>query len=105
MVVEMLGIGIIRSSQISYSALVVMVRKTNGSWCMCPDYRETNNNTIKDNFPIPIIDELLEELHGAVVFTKLDLHSGYHHFRMKDEYIHKTTFITHEFLTLIMLST
>jgi hypothetical protein len=78
MVQELLNAGIICPSMSPYYSHVVMVLKKEGSCHMSPDFRALNKLAIKDKFPIPIIDDLLDELSGTQFFTKLDLHSSYH---------------------------
>lgn len=91
---ELICSNVIRPSESPYASPIVLVRKKNGEIRMCVDYREINKITVKDNFPVPLIDDHLDRLKDRMVFSKLDLKNGFFHVKMAESSIKFTSFVT-----------
>ncbi|GJT27708.1 putative reverse transcriptase domain-containing protein [Tanacetum coccineum] len=91
---ELTDRGFIRPSTSPWGAPVLFVKKKDGSFRMCIDYRELNKLTIKNRYPLPMIDDLFDQLQGSSIYSKIDLRSCYHQLRVRDKDIPKTAFRT-----------
>ncbi|GJW43114.1 putative reverse transcriptase domain-containing protein [Tanacetum coccineum] len=91
---ELSNKGFIRPSYSPWGAPDLFVKKKDGSFRMCIDYRELNKLTVKNRYPLPRIDDLFDQLQGSSIYSKIDLRSGYHQLRVREQDIPKTAFRT-----------
>nr|GFC44282.1 putative reverse transcriptase domain-containing protein [Tanacetum cinerariifolium] len=84
--------GFIRPSSLPWGAPVLFIKKKDGSFQMCIDYRELNKLMVKNRYPLPRIDDLFDQLQGSSVYSKIDLRSGYHQLRVREENVLKMAF-------------
>ncbi|XP_073946873.1 uncharacterized protein [Choristoneura fumiferana] len=103
MIDEMLKAGIIRDSTSEYASPIILVRKPDGGLRMCIDYRKLNSVTVKERYPMPIIDDEIARLSGQAYFITLDLASGYYQVPIAERSKHLTSFVTPDVLTLFRL--
>ena len=89
---ELLNKGFIRPSTSPWGAPVLFVKKKYGSLRLCIDYRQLNRATIRNQYPLPRIDELFDQLQGSRVYSKIDLRSGYHQLKVRENDVSKTAF-------------
>jgi hypothetical protein len=85
----------IRPSSCPFVSSVVLVKKKDGTWRICIDCRDLKKKSVKNIYSIPRIDELIDEVHGAIYFLKIDIRSRYHQIKVREEDIHRTTFRCH----------
>ena len=101
---ELVNKGFVKPSTSPWGAPVLFVKKKDGSLRLCIDYRELNKVTMRNQYPLPRIDDLFYQLHGVRVFSKIDLRSSYHQLKIRSEDVPKTAFRTqyghYEFLVM-----